>query len=379
MPDSLLEQGMQSLTELLGTEWTVTARPDSGGAQSTSSQGADAVLDVRSSDGDSAALLVDLKLDLPPRSIEAALVPKLALIRQISPYMGLMVIAPWISGRSQQVLRQHDINYLDLTGNVSIRASRPAIVIYTQGATKSPRAAGPSSGKTTLAGPRAGRLVRLLADYAPPYRATSLAEHSRLSLSYVSKLLDTLADQLLIRRDGRVVTTVDWPNLLRARAEHLNLLSQNSYVGMLAPNGTAAVLRTLREFAEEHPDASVAVTGPVAARAVAPIAAGGQLMLYVPDEPNAPDHLGDSLGLIPVDEGADVLILRAYDAVVFERDRYVDNIPHVALSQLVLDCLSGTGRMPAEGEALLKYMADTESQWRSESLPPIRRETFGTT
>lgn len=39
-------------------------------------------------------------------------------------------------------------------------------------------------------------------------------------------------------------------------------------------------------------------------------------------------------------------------------------IPHVALSQVALDCLAGPGRMPAEGEAVIEYMKDHQDLWQ---------------
>jgi DNA-binding transcriptional ArsR family regulator len=223
--------------------------------------------------------------------------------------------------------------------------------------------------RTTLAGPKAGRLVRLLADVEPPYRAGELAEAADLSLPYVSRLLDALEDQLLIRRKGRVITRVEWPELLRARAEHLNLLRHNPYVGMIAPNGIEAALKNLRYLPESFKK-QIAMTGSFAAHSVAPLAVGGQLMLYVPAGPHTPDDIGDELGLLRVDKGADVLLLRAYDEVVFERTTVEHGIQRVALSQLVLDCLSGPGRMPAEGEAVISYMKKHPHAWRAAELPP---------
>ncbi|PYC69522.1 hypothetical protein C7C46_28075 [Streptomyces tateyamensis] len=322
------------------------------------------------SDGDSVftQLLVDLRKNVTPRMVEEQLLPKLDLVRQVNSYTSPMVIAPWIAPRVQLLLRENGIGYIDLTGNMSLRVPRPAIVLYTQGETRSPLAGSPRSTKATLAGPKVGRLVRLLADVFPPYRAAQLAEAAKLSLPYVSRLLDTLEDQLLIRRQGRVIKDVDWPQLLRVRAEQLNLLRHNPYVGMVAPNGIDAVLRALRTLpeADRH---SVAVTGSYAAHSVAPLAVGGQLMLYVTAGPHTPDIIGEDLGLLRVDKGADVLMLRAHDSVVFERTVEMDGLPRVALSQLVLDCLSGPGRMPAEGEAVLTYMQENPQLWRAAQLP----------
>ncbi|GII87819.1 hypothetical protein Ssi03_58090 [Sphaerisporangium siamense] len=332
----------------------------------------DALVELRSDDGTYAELLTDLRSDVSPRTVEEIVLPKFALVRQVSAFTHVLVMAPWISPRTQGMLREHGVNYLDLTGNISLRVPRPAVAIYTQGRTRAPRGAAVPRAKATLAGPKAGRLVRLLVDAAPPYRAGELAEAAGLSLPYVSRLLDALEDHLLIRRDGRVITDVDWPGLLRARAETLNLLRQNRYVGMLAPNGTAQVWAALRDLQGSWPrERRLVVTGSHAARLVAPVAVGGQLMLYLPAAVPDAETLGDILGLLPVAEGADVLLLEPRDEVVFERTRVIDDLPQVALSQLVLDCLSGPGRMPAEGEAVLRHMLEHQQLWRASGIPAL--------
>ena len=357
--DALLTDGLASLRELLGDAWTIRLRePD---AAVTSNVG-DAVVELAGPDGVATSLLFDIKLSLTPRYAEEVLLPKAALVRKVSHYVGFVVLAPWIASRTREILRRHDINYVDLTGNISLRADRPAMVIYTQGAGKDPRRSGARGSRPTLAGIAAGRLVRTLVDFAPPYRATEIAATAGISLPWTSQIVKQLEEQLLVRRDGRVIVSVDWANLLRARAESFDLLRHNSYASMLAPNGIGPVLSAL-------PAHGAVVTGSYAARVVAPLAVGGQLMIYVRDDQEA---VADELGLLGVaDESADVLVLRAYDDVVFERSRMIDGVEHVAMSQLVLDCLAGPGRSPAGGEAVLAQMADAEALWRKESLPPV--------
>jgi hypothetical protein len=41
---------------------------------------------------------------------------------------------------------------------------------------------------------------------------------------------------------------------------------------------------------------------------------------------------------------------------------------YAAASQVAVDCLTGNGRMPAEGEAIVRWMADNEDQGRLVSL-----------
>jgi hypothetical protein len=359
--DDMLTQALASLSELLGDAWTCQLR---GGDAELADNAVDAVVELRGPDGMTASFLMDIKARVTPRYVEEAVLPRVALVRQVSQYMGYVVLAPWIAPRTRDLLRQHNVNYVDLTGNISLRAERPGIVIYTQGADKNPRPAPAGGSRPTLAGIAAGRLIRALVDYTPPYRATEIAAAAGISLPWTSQIVKQLEDQLLVRRDGRVIVGVDWANLLRARAESFGLLRQNRYVPMLAPNGIPPVLSAVAVN-------GFVVTGSFAARAVAPLAVGGQLMFYLPADV---ESSADDLGLLDVAvEIADVLALKAYDGVVFERSRMVNGVRHVALSQLVLDCLSGPGRLPAEGEAVLAQMVESEALWRKEILPPAEK------
>lgn len=352
----LLDGGLRQLRSLLGEEWSVEVRDGQG-------SGADALLDVHMPESSVVAgFLVDLRPTVTPRVIREVIEPKRDLVRQVNERTGLLVVSRWIAPPSQRLLREIGIDYVDLTGNVSVRSARPAIAIYTRGAAKAPAGLRSGSETTTLAGLAAGRLVRVLADVVPPYRSAALADWSGLSPSYVSKLLDTLEEQLLIRRERREVVNVDWPNLLRSRATHLNLLKNHSYLGAIAPNGTPAVLETLSNFTGRNTTGSIAITGSYAARTVAPTAVGGQLMIYAKSDF---EPLMAQLGLLPIEEGADVLLLRPKDNTELSDTENADGLPRVALSQLVLDCLSGPGRMPAEGEAVISYMAQNEAAWRS--------------
>ncbi len=216
----------------------------------------------------------------------------------------------------------------------------------------------------------------------PPCRATELASASGVSLSYISRLLDALEEETLVTREGRVIVDVDWQDLLRLRASQYDLLKVNPSVSLIAPRGPeAAIDLLLLHWDQVQEIGNVAVTGTFAAREIAPAAAvGGQLMLYVPPDTrqvNALDRIAAILGLLRAATGADVVLLRATNSIVFDRPRLVNGIPHVALSQLVIDCLGGTGRMPAEGEAVLACMAQRESQWRARSLSELTDSLAG--
>ncbi len=77
--------------------------------------------------------------------------------------------------------------------------------------------------------------------------------------------------------------------------------------------------------------------------------------------------VASELDWLPADEGSNVIMLRPYDPVVWDRTSGEDLL-FAAPSQIALDCLTGNGRMPAEGEALLAWMTENESRWRLSSI-----------
>jgi hypothetical protein len=258
--------------------------------------------------------------------------------------------------------------YLDLTGNVSISIDDPVVRIRTDGDQRDPRP--PSRGRRRLSGPRAGRLVRELVDFREPRRASELAKATEISESYISRLLELLSEEALIRRSKHVITKIDWERLLRSRAETYQLMKANHVWPTITRMGLDRTLSALRDNKIRH---QVLATGSFAAQGFAPTAVGGALMLYVPPGSRVAEEVAQDLGLLRVDHSSvDVFLLQPTSHGAMERPHAerVDGVPIVGLSQLALDCLSGPGRLPAEGEALLEWMTDHEDEWRGPS--PLR-------
>jgi hypothetical protein len=79
---------------------------------------------------------------------------------------------------------------------------------------------------------------------------------------------------------------------------------------------------------------------------------------------DSPERLANELDLRPVATGANVLLARpAYD-VVYDRMLTAKDINIVAPSQAAVDLLTGPGRNPAEGTALLDWMEANVGAWR---------------
>jgi glycine/D-amino acid oxidase-like deaminating enzyme len=155
---------------------------------------------------------------------------------------------------------------------------------------------------------------------------------------------------------------VDWPQLLRARAAEYQVLRTNRSITYLARRGLDVLLREL------HAAPEVLVTGSYAAHRIAPVAAPAQLLLYVPDI----DTYAERWDLLATGTGANAVLLEAASGSQLERPRDVDGLRHVGYSQLVMDLLSGNGRLPEEGEVVLQWMIDIPG-WRLSDLRSLRQ------
>ena len=277
-----------------------------------------------------------------------------------APQLPILVVAPWLSPRTRELVTAEGLNYLDQTGNASICLENPAVFIQTEGAARDPSPA--RRAKARVRGRKAARLIRTLVDVRPPYGVRELADGSGLAPGYVSRLLDALDEEALIDRSrrGRVEDT-DVPGLLRRWAEAYDVFKANQVATFIAPLRGPQVLAALGKAGASG---ETAVTGSFAAVRFAPVAAPALLAVYCENV----DALARDLDLLPTGQGADVVLLRPFDPVVWERTDEQDGVRYVAPSQAAVDCLTGTGRMPAEGDALVIWMLENEASWRRERL-----------
>ena len=147
--------------------------------------------------------------------------------------------------------------------------------------------------------------------------------------------------------------------LLRAWAVGYDVFKREVVSAFVAPKGANTALEQLAAMSTR-----TLVTGSFAAVRLAPVAAPSLLAVYCEDVNEA----ARALGLLPADDGANVTLLRPFDGVVWARASVADDIGYAAPSQVAVDCLTGNGRMPAEGEALLEWMTSNETRWRAASL-----------
>ena len=231
--------------------------PDTGQARTPM----DGAIDLRDPKGTYVTLAVEAKRSFDPRAVGQLSGGLSSVIRSIAGHIPLLVVAPWISSRTQELLTGEGINYIDLTGNALLKLENPALYIRAVGAAKNPQPA--SRGQARVRGPKAARLIRLLVDVRPPYGVSEIAAVTGLTAGYISRLLDALDRDALVERAGRGrVEDVDVPGLLRRWAESYDVLKTNDASTFLAPRGANDALSQLAELSDPP---SVAVTGSFAA------------------------------------------------------------------------------------------------------------------
>ncbi len=317
--------------------------------------GPDAIFRVRAPDGDESAIIVEVKAQVAPRDISR-------LVTQFQSYAtkteteaaAFLLVAPYLSARARELLDDAGVAYVDQTGNVRLAIEQPALYIERTGAGSNPfREDRPLR---SFKGPAAGRVVRALCDFIPPYGVRELANRSRTPAATVSRVVALLDRDAIVTKDsrGRVVA-VDWRALIRRWTQDYSLMSSNRTQTYLEPRGLPQLLSKLRANPLQY-----AVTGSLAGAAKAPIAAPRLATLYVED----PVSAAATLGLRPAESGANIVLAEPFDRVVFDRCWEQDNIRFSALSQVAADLLTSPGRGPSEGEELLKWMEGHERDWR---------------
>lgn len=270
-----------------------------------------------------------------------------------------VVVSTWLSPRTRELLRARGLGFLDATGNADITLGRPGLVIRTDGAARDPSPK-PSTGPT-LRGPRAWALLRTLIEVAPPYGVRDLAAALRVDAGYVSRVLKVLEGELLIERRPRgPITSVDWEGVLRQLASTYSVLSANDTSTWVAPAGAEQLLADLAERRAGR----WAVTGSFASSSIVPAAAPETAIVYTTD----PERVAKVGRLLPATTGSNVVLAIPYDEIVFERTRGSEKVPFVSAAQIAVDDLTGSGRMPEEGEALIGWMRRTPARWQSNSL-----------
>ena len=321
----------------------------------------DAILEVIAPDGTKAKILIEAKQKTPETR---DIIAQARYWRQVLSECGLdeannetsiMVLAPYLGQTAQNELAEEGISFADMTGNIRFVLNRPAVFIEAKGAKRNPlRERIPLK---SLRGRGTGRVVRGLLDYAPPFGIRELSKVINSSISSISRVLELLEREAIINRDsprGQVLT-VKWEKLLRRWTEDYDFMQTNNMTTYLAPRGVQEVLSNLNTGKFKY-----AITGSFAAKRYAPIAQAKLISIYVENLEIAVEMLD----LRRAETGGNVLLGKPFNPVVFERIEDFEGLTYAKISQIAADLLTGPGRNPTEGEAMVSWMRDNEGKWR---------------
>lgn len=210
----------------------------------------------------------------------------------------MLIAAPFLSPRTRDLLSDRNLSYLDLTGNLRLSISQPAVFIETQGATKNPgREKQPLM---SLKGPAVARVIRALCDFRPPCTIGESADRSGASPASTSRVVALLEGEALLTRRGRSIIDVVWDELLQRWTQDYSLLNSNKVLSAIEPRGLASLGDKLAATRSTY-----AVTGSLAVADSALVAPARLATIYTTN----PAGLSDLLGLRPADAGANVLLL----------------------------------------------------------------------
>jgi DNA-binding HxlR family transcriptional regulator len=350
----LLSRARERLAQALPVGWRVVLER---ARRTDSSYVPDAVFRVKGPDGTGTSLIVeaktassrgwDLVIDQMRRARSSQGCEALAVVDYAGPGF-------------RRSCEARDINYMDLTGWIRLRARRPAIVIVTEGAARDPvKRRAPSIAR--LSGPGAGRVLRALLTTKEPVRVRELAQRASVRPGTVSKVLATLEGEGVVSRGAAGnVESIRKRALIERWAQDYGILRTNSSAWYLAPRGLQPLLtRAAKGEGEE------VATGSLALRAyiepdMAPVAALSQLALYVRDIASA----ARALDLAPVDASkANVLLLEPYDPklLVEAQKSAVGRV--VDLGQTVADLYTSPGRGRDEAQQLMNELARRDPSW----------------
>lgn len=315
--------------------------------------------------GSTAGFLVEARSTMTPRDVRATFGSNIARSLRQANGRPMVVLAERLTAAAREELERQEVNYVDLAGNVLLDDGAIFVRLEEGSAPRSRLRPSNRTGSSTLRGAKVGQVVRVLVDgSAEPATGSEIATAAGVTEGYVSRILEQLEGEGLIDRVPRgPVTRVDWPALLRARAASQLLLARHTTSYWISPRGVTGMWELLSELGSEGKD-GWALSGSLVAHDIVPTAAPALAVV----RSLQPEAIAARLGLLPSDDVGDVALVRLENYGSLERCQVRRGVPCVGYSQLVIDCLSGPGRMPAEGEAVIEWMHANQPAWRERSV-----------
>src|SRR5436305_4198735 len=111
----LAERALSWLKERLPTTWSVELSREGG---------LDSHVLLKGPHGTQSAIAIEERNSITPRAV-LLLSQQVQTARNMGAHMPLVVVAPWLSKRTQELLAEQGLGYIDLTGNALVRIDNP--------------------------------------------------------------------------------------------------------------------------------------------------------------------------------------------------------------------------------------------------------------
>lgn len=271
------------------------------------------------------------------------------------------VLIPVIVGRhfTRRALEELDCagaNYMD-DRRLRVRLQSPDMLIHLHDAAVPRQERGKAA--LRLSGAAGGVALALLADPVREWKVSDLAIEGRVSLGAAQNTLVSLESEGLIERWGRGPATrrrvTDSGALLDRYARDAAADRKVLARGFVLNDG---VLQTMRAASQRlsgaEEGAQAWFTGVAAAQLVAPHVTTVRAFEAWVITSARPDFVLDALGAMPVEEGANLVVMRGHPSVSVGSE-YRDGIPVVSVFRMYADALAD----PARGEEQADYLRET--------------------
>lgn len=267
-----------------------------------------------------------------------------------------VVVGRRFSAPALAELTSVDANYMD-DRHLMVRLHAPALLVRLQ-VEAQPRVA-PQKSALRLSGAAAGIALALLSDVGREWKVSDLAAEGSASLATAQKTVVALESEGLLERSGRGPATrrrvTDAGALLDRYARDAAADRKVIARGFVLNDGALQTMHAAseRQSAAEQ-SAQAWFTGVAAAQLVAPhVTAVRTFEAWVATSAR-PDFVLESFGAMPVEEGANLVVMRGHPGVLVGSE-YRDGVPVVSVFRMYADALAD----PARGEEQADYLRET--------------------
>jgi len=265
-----------------------------------------------------------------------------------------VVAVPFMGELGQRICREAGVGFIDLSGNVNIKA--PLLLIHVEGR---PNLFVPRGRPSSVFAPKSSRIARLmLLDPERWWLQQELAESGDLGAGYVSRICKRLESERFIERNAdRAVRPRDAHLLLDAWRNRYDFAAHKIVRGHVSARSGEELASRVSSVLEDSKH-RYAMTGLAAAWLIAPFANYRLVSVYLDASPNA--ELLEELKCRREERGSNLWLVHPNDAGVFQGGEHVDGMACVSALQVYLDL----GAMPERSEEAAEHLRKERFRWQ---------------